>query len=111
MNEEYFVSCLERRGFIVIETGGSCTAWQWEHSNHEILITQDASHEIAEELLYGLGITLTVYTDSVHGVFETYGCVTYQQALDAIPSFQTAIKLKAEADAFFEMAETHASKD
>ena len=108
MNMECFVSCLETRGFVVIETGGGCTAWQWEHKNHEILITQDGSHEIEEEYLEDQGIALTVYSDSVNNVFDTYECATYQQALDAIFNFKVAIKLKADADIFFEQAEIHA---
>lgn len=106
--QEFFQSCLERRGFTVTSTGGGCTAWQWHHLNHEILITQDSSHEIEEEYLEDQGICFTVYTDWENNEFDTYWCTDYFEAREAITWFQQAIEFKAEAERLFKLAIKHA---
>jgi hypothetical protein len=47
---------MEAQGFVEIDTGGGCTAWELatEEGETEILVTDDASHELGESCVVGV---------------------------------------------------------
>ena len=63
----YFMTRLINAGYEIIHTGGGCTAFEKEIGSCNVMITQDASHEIQEEYMDDLGLCIGVYPDDLEG--------------------------------------------
>ena len=63
----YFMTRLINAGYEIIHTGGGCTAFEKEIGACNVMITQDASHEIQEEYMDDLGLCIGVYPDDLEG--------------------------------------------
>ncbi len=64
---EDFMLRVADNGYTIIHTGGGCTAFAKKIGLNEILITQDASHEIYEDDMRDVGVVIGVYPDDLEG--------------------------------------------
>jgi hypothetical protein len=64
---ESFMARLAANGYQVIHTGGGCTAFQKTFGHCDVMITQDASHDINEDYMADLGLVVGVYADDLEG--------------------------------------------
>ena len=64
---EDFMLRVADNGYTIIHTGGGCTAFAKKIGLNEILITQDASHEIYEDNMSDVGVVIGVYPDELEG--------------------------------------------
>ena len=62
-----FMARVADNGYTIIHTGGGCTAFAKKIGLNEILITQDASHEIYEDNMSDVGVVIGVYPDDLEG--------------------------------------------
>ena len=58
---------LRYNGYEIIHTGGGCTAFYKRFGSCEVMITQDASHEIISEYMSDVGLVIGVYPDDLEG--------------------------------------------
>lgn len=63
----WFMDRLRVSGYEIIHTGGGCTAFAKRFGSCEVMITQDASHEIISEYMPDLGLVIGVYPDDLEG--------------------------------------------
>ena len=66
MAEDFMLRVVDS-GYTIIHTGGGCTAFAKTIGLNEILITQDASHEIYEDDMRDVGVVIGVYPDDLEG--------------------------------------------
>ena len=62
-----FMAHLTDTGYDIIHTGGGCTAFYKRFGSCDVMITQDASHEIIPEYMSDLGLVIGVYSDDLEG--------------------------------------------
>ena len=63
----WFMDRLRVSGYEIIHTGGGCTAFYKRFGSCEVMITQDASHEIISEYMSDVGLVIGVYPDDLEG--------------------------------------------
>jgi len=99
-----FMRRVSDNGYTIIHTGGGCTAFAKKIGLNEILITQDASHQIYLDDIRDVGVVIGVYlyelegqhlffVNPTHTNWEMiYGLVeqaeSVAKALDGIQAFQ-----------------------
>ena len=99
-----FMAHLTDSGYEIIHTGGGCTAFAKRFGSCDVMITQDASHEIIPEYMSDLGLVIGVYPDDLEGQHLFFlnpthtsweiicdsvaKAETAAQALDGIAAFQ-----------------------
>ena len=64
---EEFMRRISDNGYTIIHTGGGCTAFAKKIGLNEILITQDASHQIYLDDMRDVGVVIGVYPDELEG--------------------------------------------
>ena len=62
-----FIRRVADNGYTIIGTGGGCTAFAKKIGLNEILITQDASHQIYLDDMRDVGVVIGVYPDELEG--------------------------------------------
>ena len=85
MTTQTFTDAMQRRKFIVVQTGGSMTAWAFAYGSAEILVTQDNSHEINSDQLETSPVMIGITTDVDR--YETDHLIelsNLKQALEAV---------------------------
>ena len=55
---------LEQCGFSRRDTGGGCTAWVRDFPNCQVMVTQDATAELAPEYMQEIGISVGAWDDA-----------------------------------------------
>lgn len=101
----WFMDRLRVSGYEIIHTGGGCTAFHKRFGSCELMITQDASHEIISEYMSDVGLVIGVYPDDLEGqhlfflnpthtnwriIFDSVEkAETAAKAIDGIAAFQT----------------------
>lgn len=64
---KYFMTQLINAGYEIIHTGGGCTAFEKKIGACNVMITQDASHEIEEDYMHDIGVCVGVYPNDLEG--------------------------------------------
>ena len=83
MPYEFFIQCLETRGFQCWHTGGGCTAWMHRYGDLEILIGQDSKHDCQDA---SKGIVIEVI--DADGDSIAFEVSTHHEALDIASEVQ-----------------------
>jgi len=86
---------LRYNGYEIIHTGGGCTAFYKRFGSCEVMITQDASHEIIPEYMSDVGLVIGVYPDDLEGQHLFYLNPTHTDwaiIYDSVEKAETAAK-------------------
>ena len=90
-----FMAHLTDIGYEIIHTGGGCTAYAKRFGSCEVMITQDASHEIIPEYMSDLGLVIGVYPDDLEGqhlFFLNPTHTSWEIICDSVAKAETAAK-------------------
>lgn len=90
-----FMAHLADNGYEIIHTGGGCTAYAKRFGSCDIMVTQDASHEINEEWMADLGLVIGVYPRDLEGqhlFFLNPTHTSWEIIRDSVAKAETAAK-------------------